>query len=339
MKLLITGANGSLGAYLTRYFAAKGHDIIAVVRRDYYPELHAHARVLQADINQPLAPFPAADMVIHCAALVSDAEPEAALHTTNVLGTRHVLAAATHIPVFVHISSSSVYLPADFPVKETDLPEKPDSIASAYGRSKWHAEQEVLRSEGSLQRYILRPRAVYGPGDRVLLPRICRLKKGPFLLLPGGLQVITSLTHMKNLALVIAQIMQTESVDSEQRRQIFNVADPEPYTLGAVVQTLVQGAESGRVLPVRIPLRPLGWLADLLAACGIHTRLTRFAIDNFRRGQVLDTTALKLWNPQLACTSFGQESTSLIAWMRSVGGVSELIHAAPELPWRGELGE
>ena len=56
MKLLITGANGSLGAYLTRYFASKGHTIIALVRKDDSKDVAALALVVQADIRNPLAP-------------------------------------------------------------------------------------------------------------------------------------------------------------------------------------------------------------------------------------------------------------------------------------------
>jgi nucleoside-diphosphate-sugar epimerase len=334
MRIVITGANGSLGAFLTRYFTRQGHTVIALVRNHCPPQLAALSAVIQADVRYPVSHLPPADLLIHCAALVSDAEPEAALLATNVQGTRHVLDASAHVPVFVHISSSSVYLPDSKPLRESDVPETPSGIPSAYGCSKWLAEQEVLRGAGPNCRYILRPRAVYGPGDRVLLPRICRLKRGPFLLLPGGLNVHTSLTHMENLARVIGQILKEEVNGMERKNHVFNVVDPVPYRLGDVVKTLILGAAKGKVLPLAFPLEPFAYLADLLQFLGIRTRLTRFAIESFQTGVVLDATALHAHFPGLVYTTFEQESATLIKWMRRAGGIQGLMKDTENLAWR-----
>lgn len=336
MRVLITGASGSLGAYLVRHYAQSGHQVIAVIRNEVPEELEAYASVIRADLSGPIERFPDADIVIHSAALVSDSELESSLYRINVLGTEQVLAASTHIPVFVYISSSSVYSHLDRAQHESDLPDSPVYLNSAYGRSKWYAEQVVQSlNEGPISRYILRPRAIYGPGDRVLFPRIRRLRKGPFLILPGGLKAVTSLTHMKNLARVIDQILAEVPTSLERKVEIFNVADPEAYELGYVVKTLVGAAAGKRLITLGVPLGPLAFVARVLAWLGIRTRLTRFAIANFRKGQVLDTTALSNRFPDVELTSFEEEKDDVIAWARFVEASDGFRNNIDSLPWSG----
>ena len=69
MKIIITGATGSLGAALTIYFSEQGHEIIATGKSDCPPEkLLAVAKYLQNDITKPFT-LPDADICIHTAAI------------------------------------------------------------------------------------------------------------------------------------------------------------------------------------------------------------------------------------------------------------------------------
>ncbi|GAA1597499.1 hypothetical protein GCM10009828_023870 [Actinoplanes couchii] len=66
---------------------------------------------------------------------------------------------------------------------------------TAYGRTKAEGERLALEA-GAV---VLRPRAVYGPGDPHLLPRLQRVVRGGRALLPGP-DVLLSLTAVENLA-------------------------------------------------------------------------------------------------------------------------------------------
>src|SRR5436190_6123471 len=110
MKIIITGATGSLGAFLIRWFSNKGHEIIGLGRTKTPPEnLLKHAAYLHGDITGPLE-FPMADVCIHTAAIADDKASKNNLHNTNVEGTKNVANAAKHCNMFIHVSSSSVYL-------------------------------------------------------------------------------------------------------------------------------------------------------------------------------------------------------------------------------------
>jgi nucleoside-diphosphate-sugar epimerase len=104
MKIIITGATGSLGAALTRYFSQKGDDIIATGRTDHPPRnLLACANYVKADITEPYT-LPDADICIHTAALSDDKGSRADLYKANVIGTKNTLEATRNCKMFFHIS-------------------------------------------------------------------------------------------------------------------------------------------------------------------------------------------------------------------------------------------
>ncbi len=106
--------------------------------------------------------------------------------------TRRVLEAAGGRPV-VWVSSASVYDPR----RERGLVGEEHPRAgqlNAYGRTKAQGEALALAA-GAV---VLRPRAVYGPGDTTLLPRLLsRVRAGTLLL--AGPDVRLSLTVVENL--------------------------------------------------------------------------------------------------------------------------------------------
>lgn len=110
-----------------------------------------------------------ADAVIHVAGVIN-APDRAGFHAGNVAGTIAMLAAAREMGVqrFIHISSLAA--------REPDL--------SNYGWSKAESEDAVKAS--ALDWTIVRPPAIYGPGDREMLELFRMAAKGVVLLPPGG---------------------------------------------------------------------------------------------------------------------------------------------------------
>ena len=181
LTLAITGATGFVGARLLDAALAGGHSVRALTRRPQ-PALDGVTWVDGA-LDRPDcldALVEGADAVIHVAGVVN-APDAAGFEAGNVIGTGAVLAAAekAEIARFVHVSSLAA--------REPKL--------SLYGASK--ARSEALVAASPLATAIVRPPAIYGPGDRELLEMFKMAARGLVLLPPPGR---LSLLHADDLA-------------------------------------------------------------------------------------------------------------------------------------------
>ena len=181
LKLAITGGTGFVGSHLIDEALAAGHSVSALARRPQ-PE-RAGVEWLPGDLGDRDALVrlaEGADAVIHVAGLLS-AEHEAAFDRVNVAGTLATLDAARAAGVsrFVFVSSLAAREPS----------------LSMYGGSKARAEEVVAGS--GLDWSIVRPPAVYGPGDRETLELFKMAKFGLMLMPPEGR---LSLIHARDLA-------------------------------------------------------------------------------------------------------------------------------------------
>ena len=181
MKLAITGGTGFVGSHLIDQAVATGHRLSALTRRPQPPRDGVTWIAGNLGDREALTRLvEGADAVIHVAGLLSAAN-EAAFDRANVAGTLAMLAAATAAGNrrFVFVSSLAAREPG----------------LSMYGGSKARAE-ELVRESG-LDWSIVRPPAVYGPGDRETLELFKMAKLGLMLMPPDGR---LSLIHADDLA-------------------------------------------------------------------------------------------------------------------------------------------
>ena len=181
MRLAITGATGFVGSHLLDVALAAGHEVKALTRRER-PHRDGVDWVL-GDLSSREALewlVDHADAVIHVAGTIN-ASNAAGFEQGNVAGTLAMLAAATAggIHRFVHVSSLAA--------REPKL--------SLYGASKERAEELVMSS--GLDWAIVRPPAVYGPGDKETLELFRMAKLGLMLMPPKGR---VSVIHADDLA-------------------------------------------------------------------------------------------------------------------------------------------
>lgn len=182
----ITGATGFVGRCAARALAEAGFAVRGLARRpELLPEgerefLHPVRGDLldEAALSQLVI---GADAVVHCAGELADPRH---FHAVNVEGTALLAREARKAGVtrFVHVSSLAAREPG----------------LSFYGESK-HAGEEALRTELDNRVFILRPPAVYGPGDRATLPLIAQLTRSTAFL-PGTALQRFSLVHVDDLA-------------------------------------------------------------------------------------------------------------------------------------------
>jgi nucleoside-diphosphate-sugar epimerase len=181
MRLAITGGTGFVGAHLIDSALAAGHSVAALTRREQ--PARDGLEWVAGDLQDRTALerlVDAADAVIHVAGVISG-HNASAFELGNVGGTLSMLAAATAGGVrrFVHTSSLAA--------REPKL--------SLYGASKKKAEDLVFSS--GLDWAIIRPPAVYGPGDKETL-ELFRMAKLGVMLMP--LRGHISLIHVEDLA-------------------------------------------------------------------------------------------------------------------------------------------
>ena len=90
-KILITGANGFIGGALMRHYQEKGQDVIGV------DLIGNGADIVQGDIANPNSIshlLKECDVIIHTAALVSNALKDSDMWRVNVMATRNFIDAA-----------------------------------------------------------------------------------------------------------------------------------------------------------------------------------------------------------------------------------------------------
>lgn len=324
MKIIITGATGSLGAFLTRWFAGKGHEVIALGRIATPPAaLLKCATYIQADITKPFT-LPTADVCIHTAAIADDKAKPADLYNTNVTGTQHVAIAAQHCNTFIHVSSSSVYVHSNDLLTEEMVGERNGEKLSAYGKSKLLAEDILQVHHTNESCFILRPRGIYGPGDKVLLPRLLKLVRNNKMLRAGSMHVQLSMTHFANFAAAVEACM----LSGKKGWHTYNVADDRTYILYKIAKQFLSALYNNELGEKTIPL----WLLKLLSALHVGDATPLF-VNTVSKNMVLDITKIKQELHYAPAYDVDTSLPAIAAWVETIGGVDTLRTARPGLAW------
>ncbi|HYJ28990.1 MAG TPA: NAD-dependent epimerase/dehydratase family protein [Allosphingosinicella sp.] len=192
--LAVTGGTGFVGSHLLRLAAAAGYEVRALTRGWKPPEDNIEWIDGALDRPETLAKLCAgADAVVHVAGAINAAD-RAGFERINVAGTAAMIDAARHAKLrrFVHISSLAA--------REPKL--------SNYGWSK--AKSERLVAASGLDWTIVRPPAVYGPGDRETFELFRMARRGIVALPPRGR---FSLIHAEDLCrLILASVDEPETI-------------------------------------------------------------------------------------------------------------------------------
>jgi nucleoside-diphosphate-sugar epimerase len=188
MKLAITGATGFVGGHLLDQALAAGHEVRALTRRPQNSRddvTWIEGALDRSDSLDRLAE--GTEAVIHVAGVIN-APDKAGFEAGNVAGTAAILDAAEQAGVkrFVHVSSLAAREPG----------------LSLYGASK--ARSETLVEAAKLPSVIVRPPAVYGPGDHEMLELFRMAKRGFVLLPPRGRLAVSHAEDLARLLLTAA---------------------------------------------------------------------------------------------------------------------------------------
>ena len=135
---------------------------------------------------------------------------------------------------------------------------------------------------------ILRPHAVYGPGDTTLLPRFEALVRGPVLPMPAGLRSWHTLTRVESLAEAVLLALRARAEPG-----IYNIADARAVRLDLLLcEVLARRGRRVRILPVPVgPVAAAAQAAQRLQRIrpGVRVPVTPYALELLTLDCVLDT--------------------------------------------------
>ena len=305
MAVLVTGASGFVGGAVVRALRAQGRAVLATGRDPV--TCAALGDCLALDLAAPdaakalehVARQRGISAVVHAAALTAPWGRRAEFQRSNVDATRTVLTLAKHLGVrrIVHISTPSVYFRFADQIGLTEDTPLPTPV-NDYTATKAQAEGSALAA-GAV---ILRPRGIYGAGDRALLPRLVRaIQSGPLPLLRNG-QAATDLTHVDDVVAAILAALGGAGVAGQVLNISGGVALPIRDVVAAVSQHL-------GLIP---RWRPLPLPAVMLAARGMELeahvtgsepRVTRYGVGLFAFTQTLDiqrAARILGWHPTVS---------------------------------------
>ncbi|URW76880.1 NAD(P)H-binding protein [Sphingomonas donggukensis] len=298
MRIAVTGATGFVGTRLLALAREGGVAVSALTRRprdDAEGVTWVEGALDDAAALLRLAT--GADAVVHVAGVVN-APDRAGFVAGNVEGTRNILSAARDAGVarFVHVSSLAAREPG----------------LSEYGATK--ADAEGLVEGSGLAWDMVRPPAIYGPGDREMLDlfRIARL--GVALLPPGGRMSAIHVDDLSRLLLTLAK--------APAAHRIYEVDDGRAGGWShAAFARAIGDALGKRVRPIALPRRllNLGARVDSLVR-GTGAKLTPDRVSYFCHpdwvADPLKRPPPDLWHPAIA-TPDGLAATA--AWYRANG--------------------
>jgi nucleoside-diphosphate-sugar epimerase len=292
VRIAVTGATGFVGGAVIRRLAAHGHEVLALGRSEAGPEGFEYASWDLGAGGSPPGALATCDAVVHAGAHVAGWGAERRFRAVTVEGTARLVDALSPVARLILIGSSSVYAPDRRPGRylEGDAPVDPRRYLGPYPRAK--AEQERLvtaRRPGSI---VLRPRAVWGPGDRTLLPRLEARVRAGRLVLPAGGRHPMSTTHVESLVDAVEAALARPEVHGA-----VNVADSTPRSPAELLGALFAARQESLQI-VGVP----GPVADAIAVAleGVYqlarTRreppVTRYAISALATPMVLDLDRL-----------------------------------------------
>jgi nucleoside-diphosphate-sugar epimerase len=299
MKILVTGGSGFVGQHLAHTLLGQGHDV-AILGRDFSRSgalIAAGAQPLAVDLRDRAATIAACavDAVYHVGALSAPWGRRADFHAINVDGTANIVAGCQrhHVQRLIYVSSPSVVFDGRDQRDLTEAAPYPRRFASIYSLTKKLGEDLVNHAASiGLPTVILRPKAIFGPGDAALLPRLIAAARRGRLPQIGDGHNLVDLTYVENVIQALVQALdapaalgRTYTITNDEHAPLWNVIRTVLRHLGLATQL--------RTLPLAPALAAARLMEARAALLGGEPLLTRYSAAILARTQTYDISAAR----------------------------------------------
>ncbi len=297
-KVLITGATGFTGSLLLKKLINAGLIVNAIARpssdtsefnglnvRWFRGNVFDEEIIKQATQN--------VEYIFHIAAAYREAKhPDDYYRKVHLTSTQLLAKYAlqnTNFKRFIHCSTVGVLGHIKNPPANEETPLNPGDI---YQKTKAEAEVWLKRfaAENNLPYVIIRPAAIYGPGDKRLL-KFFKMASKRIMILPGFTRGLYHLIHVDDLT----NVLLLSATHPNALNQTFICGNPEASSLEKIARNVAK-ALNRKLFIIRVPVTPLFLLADicewLCKKINVEPPLHRRRVAFFTKDRSFDTTKL-----------------------------------------------
>lgn len=266
MKMLVTGGTGFTGSALARRLLERGHEVVVLDNQEgiAYSELKEKgARITIASVTDDSVLeklIPGCDVIFHLAAAFRKVNlPKKVYWDTNVTAMRRLLEIArdNKIPKIVYCSTQGVHGNVDNPPGNEDTPIEPEDY---YQYTKYEGEKVAMEFvRNGMDITILRPTAIYGPGDpgRFLM-LFKQVNKGYFPFFGNG-KALYHPVYIDNFV----DAFELAAEKQEAKGQCYIIADAEYFTIKQIVEKIAR-VMNVSLKVIHLPFLPIYWLSAVV---------------------------------------------------------------------------
>ena len=245
MNILLTGSTGFLGF----------RTLERLVKLNYVDKIIGTGRSLQKSrkISHPKVKYILGDLsdkafvntlikdidiVINTASLSSPWGSEASFYLANIQTQNNIISSSeiTGVKRFIYISSPSIYYNGEDRNMVKENAPLPTKFVNHYSKSKRDAE--LLLENSKLDYITIRPRALIGRGDSVIMPRLIKAHSDGKLKIIGDGENRVDLTSVEN---VVESIVLSLMAPNKALNNAYNITDGNPVKLWKSINTVLKG--------------------------------------------------------------------------------------------------
>lgn len=329
MHTFVTGGTGFLGRHVVTRLRAAGYPVTFTGRNTATGQALAAetgARFLALDLAAATAVaqlrewLAGVEAVVHSAALAAPWGDYRDFYAANVEATQQLLSAcrAARVRRLVHISTPSVYFEFRDRLNISEREPLPARPVNHYAATKRLAEDAVVACAAEIETVLLRPRALFGPWDTAVLPRLLRVaERGTLPLLRGG-RALIDVTWIGNAVEAVWQALHVTGLPSGS---VYNISNGEPLTARELFELVSQE------LGLSVRLRPMPYRLATALAAGAEwwaarvshrePRVTRYSLALLAYSQTLDISAARRELGYKPAVSVAAGMRQYAAWWRA----------------------